>query len=569
MKKIPRIDSAILQWIDKWKILNSRGQPFEWVKHNFLIKPMSDWSRIIAIRKSAQIGFSESFGIMKAIFGATNYGLDIIYTLPTDSAAELFVTTKLDAIIKQNPRLVTFISGGKSVKQVKDRFIYFRGTHSSKTQDKKAEGSKAISITSDLNIHDERDRSDKLTIDQYESRIENSDYGGIWSFSNPTYPGVGTDGLYEGDGTFEGSNQQVWMVQCESCNHFQFLDWVKLGEVRGVQDFALIDHHNQRFVCGKCRKEITDNMRFHGEWVAKYPERDTVSGYWMSQLNYVHHSVKRLLWKESRQTKQTFYNFVLGKPYRGTDISVSRQSIIDNVVPGTIDKTGVAMGVDNGIIKTYVLGTQDGIFKYGTTKSWAEIEKIIRQYKATTVIDAQPFPKKPKELVQKFRRRSEEGKVFVCYYRKDKDSLIPVEFGKGKDYGIVKVQRTMYFDILVDKFIDKEKPIAMIQRDLEEFIDHWLTLSRIDKSDAMGVIRGEWVSSTGKDHLAHATLYQDVALSKVTGFIPPKPRKVLVTDGKPAIEIDSEGLSALPDVRDLITESIKDLNNNNPDWRYD
>lgn len=506
-QKQPKIDSAILQWSDKLGLLNSNGGRFEWASHSFLLEPVSDWSQYIAIRKSAQIGFSESFGILKTIYAAKNYDWHIIYTLPTDRMSETFVTTKFDPILNYNPKLGAFVGGTTTIKKVGNRFIYFAGTHSTKGKGKEAETEKGISWTADLRVHDEMDRSDQNTIEQYSSRTENSKYAGMWGFSNPTYPGVGTDGLYE------ESDQKMWFVKCRGCGHWQYLDWVKVDEVEGKQDFCLIDPRGEIFVCSNCGKEITDTDRLRGEWVAKYPERE-ISGYWMSQLNYIQHrlsGVRGLLRKERTSSKQYFYNFVLGKPYRGTDEVVDRNVIVRNILPTLNSKKDVVMGVDQGIKKHYVIGNAEGIFEIGVTKNWDVIEQKIRDYNIrVTVIDALPYPNFPKKLIKKY-----PGRVFMCYYMKDKDDGELVKFLKGKDRGVVKVQRTKYLDALVDKFTQEEKPINIIQKDLEEFIKHWETLSRQEIEDNMGIIRGEWVSSNGNDHFAHATLYQDVAMSKL------------------------------------------------------
>lgn len=508
MTKFPKIDSSILQWSDKNGLLNGNGGRFEWASHSFLLEPMSDWSQFIAIRKSAQIGFSESFGILKTIYGAKNYGWNIIYTLPSDRFAETFVTTKFDPILSYNPSLGGIVEGTTSIKKIGNRFIYFRGTHSTKGKGKEAETEKGISVTSDLLVHDEMDRSDQNTIEQYSSRTENSNYAGMWGFSNPTYPGVGTDGLYE------ESDQKVWMVKCEGCGHWQYLDWFKVGELTGKQEHCLIDPEKEIFVCSGCGREITDTDRLRGEWVARFPGKE-ISGYWMSQLNYIRHrvgGVDGLLRKERTKSKQYFHNFILGKPYRGTDEVVDRNVIVRNIAPGDNSKKEVVMGVDQGIRKHYVIGNSEGIFEIGYTKDWDLIEEKIRKYDIkVTVIDALPYPNIPKKLIKKY-----PGRVFMCYYMKDKDDGEIVRFLKGKDRGVVRVQRTKYLDTLVDKFTQEEKPINMIQKDLEEYISHWETLSRQEIEDNMGILRGEWVSSNGKDHYAHATLYQDVAMDKLT-----------------------------------------------------
>lgn len=559
MKKFPKIDSSILQWIDKNKLMNSRKAPFEWTLHSFLLQPMSDWSRRIAVKKSSQIGFSESFGILKAVYGALAYKWNIVYTLPTDSFAEKFVKTKLDPIIQHNKGLDKVIKGGASIKQIADSFAYFQGTYNTQTKDAKASSDKAISITSDLNIHDESDRSDQNTIEQYESRLENSDYAGIWNFSNPSFPGVGADGLYD------ESDQKVWMVQCSHCNHRQWLDWVKLGEVTGIMDHCLIDPKNELFLCGKCQGIITDTDRMQGEWVAKYPGKD-ISGYWMSQMNYARHQlhtvegVPGLLAKEKKQERQNFYNFVLGLPYRGTDDVVDRSAIIKNINMTDNNEEEVAMGVDNGIWKHYVIGNKTGIFKVGRTKDWDEIEYFIKKYNAITVIDSNPYPNQPKKLAEKYRNR-----VFTAFYKKDKDMMGAVEWGKQKDRGTVRIQRTKYFDILVDKFIAGEKPINMLERDLTGlgYITHWERLARMDVENAMGIVVPEWISSHKDEHYAHATVYQDVAMQRIRsgGAVDSyKPRR----EADDSIVVSADNTSSLPNIDEIIKQSQKPKR----DWRY-
>lgn len=553
MVKVPKYDSAILQWIDSNGWLNSKDQPFEWRTHAFLIDPMSDWSKQITIRKSAQIGFSESFGILKSIYGALKYDLDIIYTLPSDRFAETFVNTKFNPILEKNAGFGNVVDGSLSLKKIGRRFIHFMGTHNVKARGREADTDKGISITSDLNVHDERDRSDQNTIEQYASRLENSDYGGVWSFSNPTYPGVGTDDLYE------LSDQKKWFVVCEECGLEQYLDWIKVGEDIVDQDekHCLVDVEKREFVCVNCMAIIPDRARLQGRWIAKYPERE-ISGYWMSQLNYVKHSAHSLLTKEGKATKQHFCNFILGKAYRGTDETVDRRAIARNIIPEPNSKQRVAMGVDQGIWKHYVIGNEQGIFEVGKTKQWEVIEQLIRKYNALTVIDALPYENMPKTLVKKY-----PGKVFMCFYSRDKDEMSSYEFMKGPKRGVVRVQRTKYFDILVDKFTQGEKPINLQAKDIEEYIEHWETLSRQEVEDAKGVIRGEWVSSSGKDHYAHATLYQDVAMTRL-GYKDASVQDIdkLDSSKRPTISVDDLGLVALPSIEELVSQQVE------IDWRY-
>ena len=134
-----------------------------------------------------------------AKFGIPGYSLpaaNVIYTLPADKDVNDFVPSKTNMLIKQNKTLQQYVLdengnsryGADSVtrKRVGDSMVYFKGTRS-KTA--------ALMITSDLNIHDESDRSEPSIIDEYSSRVATSIYKGRWVFSNPSAPGMPADQL--------------------------------------------------------------------------------------------------------------------------------------------------------------------------------------------------------------------------------------------------------------------------------------------------------------------------------------------------------------------------------------
>lgn len=562
IKKVPKFDDQVLSWIAQNGFVNSRGQPFEWEMHSYLIDPMCDWSPKIAIRKSAQIGFTESFGIMKTLFGAHFYNLSIIYTNTTSVASDVMVSTKVNPIVQNNPSLRTIIDSDKlGEKKIGNSFIFYRGTFSGESTQNKSMSDKAISVTADLNVYDERDRSDQEVIDMFGSRLENSHYAGEWSFSNPSFPGVGTDGMYE------KSDQKMWFMKCPHCNHWQYSDWKKLGEedYQGVPEHWLVDPINKAYICSKCQKKIDDITRMRGQWVAKYPDRE-ISGYWMSQMNYVKHKARDLLYKEETKTKEFFYNMVLGLPYRGTDVVVDRNIILKNINPTSRGKR-IGIGVDNGVNKHYVIGDENGLFKKGITKDWDEIEKIFNELRAAgnsvcMVIDPYPYSTTPYKWAEKYK-----GEVFLAEYSKDHARMNSIEFMKRDRRGFVDIQRTKYFDELIDKFVQREKPISIPERELDDYIKHWDSLSRLEVPDKMGVPRPVWVSSNGVDHFCHATVYQDIALTKVGGGssgtvnTPLNPSQ----DSNPAIVIDDKGYSALPSLEELVKGATQNIDRG---WPY-
>lgn len=483
-----------LVWVADNRLLTEKGIPLEFRNHKFLIDPWEDWSPIQAIIKCSQIGWS-TLAILKSIWAAKYKKWSIIYTLPTSDSVNDFVSSKVNPIIVNNPVVAALVADKDSVEQKKigGSFIFYRGTHSGKTKEKKQESGRGIMLTSDLNIHDESDRSDQTIIEQYESRLANSDYKGRWYFSNPTAPGIGAHRYWS------ISDQKHWFVKCGACNEWQFLQWP-----------ASIDEERKIFVCLKCRKELTDEMRRDGQWVKKHRTRD-ISGYWISQLINPRTSAKEILLQKEVKDAQYFHNFILGLPYKGSDVVVDRATIVKNIVLTDNSRTEVAMGVDNGVIKHFIIGNQEGIFELGTTKDWKTIEGLIKKYNATTVIDLNPYPKEPKRLAKEYR-----GQVFCSFFKHDKGGLKIIEWGQKEKYGMVYSERNKVVSELVDDIAAGGVNYNLVESALEDYIAHWDNIYQVIETDSLGIPRAVWKTVENRpDHFVFATLYWSLAMMKM------------------------------------------------------
>src|SRR6185503_9401985 len=102
-------------------------------QHPFLFHPYTDTSPKQVIFKAAQIGFS-TLAIIKSLWIAKNKGMDIIYTLPTESDVQVFAGGKINRIIAQNPILQEWVKDKDSVEQksIGHNMIYYRGTWTQK-----------------------------------------------------------------------------------------------------------------------------------------------------------------------------------------------------------------------------------------------------------------------------------------------------------------------------------------------------------------------------------------------------------------------------------------------------
>lgn len=472
-------------WLKDNRIVGEKLNPIEFKKHRFLQDIYEDWAPIQVSRKASQVGFS-TMQILKSPYAAKNKGWNIIYTLPTFSDVGQFVPSKVNPIIQNNPQLTRWTKDKDTIfqKQIGDRFIYYRGTFSKKTVKKKMEAGTGIMLTSDLNIHDESDRSDQVIMKQYESRLDASDYKGRWYFSNPTVPGTLTQKLWE------ASDQKHWFIKCPRCNYLQYLDYYKN-----------VNKEREIFSCQKCKRMIDDETRRMGFWVKRYRDRE-ISGYWINHLMCPWISAEELIKTEAEGDKQYFLNFRLGLPYRGSDVTVDQEVILKNILSGRNLKQKNVIGVDTGLTMHYVLGNKQGIFKIGSTKDWDDIEFLMKKHNTLAVFDALGDLTYPRKLAKKYR-----GRVWLCYFKKDKDTPKFVKW-VGKEMAVY-ADRTKIIQRVVDEFVEEDGTLKFYGRtpeDLAEYIEHWETLYQVMVKDTLGIERKVW-ETEGNNHYIFATVY--------------------------------------------------------------
>lgn len=476
-------------WVYNNQFVNETQNPLEFKQHKFLIKPFSDLHPDQVVKKSAQVGFSCT-AILKSIWLARYFGLNIIYALPTNDILKGFVQPKVDMLIASNPKISKMVTTDSlSTKKIGERFIHFKGTGSQR---------EAISTSADLLVVDEYDRALDMTVVQtFDSRLQYSPYAWRWRFSNPSGIGFGVDRLYQ------ESDQMHWFVKC-TCGHEWYLDWAK------EENNHYIDQEREIYACGKCGKEITYQQRRDGRWVAKYPKNTKRRGYWISQLMAPWVSASHIIDQYNESSTEFFYNFVLGKAYTPADVLVTRETILRANAPGRPTLRDVVIGVDNGILKHYVIGSPNGIFRYGKTESWEEIESLFLTYDAIMVIDANPYPTMPKKLAEKY-----PGKVFMHYYSQDKKNQGITRWGEGENRGAVNSDRTKLLDMVAQELNEAKTIFTQSPMDLEGYIYHWTNIYRTVVENAQGISQGKWITLEGKpDHWAHATAYMRVALAK-------------------------------------------------------
>lgn len=459
-----------------YEIKNEQGLKLDFKDHAFLWDIYSDMSPHQAIMKAAQIGFSTT-AIIKSLWLAHTKKMDMIYTLPTYGDVHDFVTSKVNRIIDQNPILQEWTKDKDTIEQKKvgDSIINYRGTWSERA---------ALMISSDLNVHDEVDRSNLKVVDQYYSRLQHSKYHWQWLFSNPSVPEIGVHKLWN------RSDQKHWFVTCDGCGKKQYLVMENILQKP--------DGDGYYFGCNKCKKELNRNI---GEWIPRWSKVKDVSGYWISLLMAPWVTADTI--KELERTKPADYfaNFVLGIPYTGSGNVVTKDVIMRNLTDAINQQKGrIVIGVDPGSDIRYIVGNNEGIFYYGQCKGYGELEQLMKRWdKAIMVIDSGGDLVASRELREKYKNR-----IFLAYYRQDRKN--DEFFSWNDEEGSVTIDRNRTIQLVIDELTDRRIPIYGNETDWYDYWVHWSHIYRVSEEDNLGQIRHKWQRSD-RDDWVHATVY--------------------------------------------------------------
>jgi len=532
---------SIHAFLDKYQIKTDTGIPLDFKNHAFMWDIYSDLSPKQVGMKAAQVTWS-TCAILKSFWVAKYLQRDLIYTLPTESDRNTFVGGKVNRIIAQNPILQQWVKDKDSIeqKQVDDNFIHFKGTWTQKA---------AIMLPSDLNIYDEVDSSKQDVIEMYSTRLQHSRYKWEWYFSHPSASGYGVDRYWA------KSDQKHWYIKCPHCNERQYLSWPESIE-------------NEMFVCKVCKKELSDDVRRKGEWVAKYKDRE-FSGYWIPLLICPWVSAKDILKYEREKTEEYFYNKVLGLPYVGGGNKLTWELFAQNLtgkkkVPA---KDGQAvLGIDTGLKIDFVMGDSAGLFYHGEAKDYDELDQLMETWpRMIAVVDAGGDLIGSRKFYEKWT-----GRVFLCYTGGDRKTKELLKWGRGDEYGNVVADRNRMIQLVVDEFRNGRIPVHGSEGDWLDYWNDWNNLTRVKQVDPVTQEpKGyKWVRS-GRDHRAMSTIYWRVGMDKY-GFGGAEimgdniAREIRVAS---PIYPDGTMEAITPSGEDLVEATLEKLRDGDDDWR--
>lgn len=524
-----------LDFMPEWMCNNTMhptnsSKPWTFDDHEFQIDILKSTSHRQTIKKCSQVGLSELAARKALALAVLRQGIQLIYTLPTGSFAQMFAKTRIDPIIDNSPTMVALVdrdTNNTKLKKIGSSFIHFVGTYSA---------SAPISIPASYVVSDEVDFSDQAVLTEFNSRLGHQKESESFNikFSTPTVEG------YSISADFDLSSQARYAVKCTHCNGWEipsFLDDVIIPNndipIRDItrHDIAAIDPNvlkSSYLSCPNCAGDLTSSLldKDRRQWVHAFPDRRKehegfqVVPYDVAAINQVGRTLRQLL---DYKRLASWYNFKLGETYSDDTTKFNIDTIKNNTVISTKESvTGAVLGVDVGKISWVSVGvpycnltTGDveqidiiDLIRVDTTKFGPEeslgkfIVKVANQYFASViVVDAAP----DFTTAQQVHKLYLTGKAYGNYYVND--SLFSKDMAHWKvddRKGVCLSARTASLDDLCDN-VNGGRIKFPVNKNMDDVRKHFDALKRVESSDGTDA---RWVKKEkADDHWAHAVNY--------------------------------------------------------------
>lgn len=496
------------------------GRKFDTEHHKYLVDLYRCDAKEIVVMKSSQAGVSEWL-VSYAIHACDQRNGNVLYVFPTEGIVSDFSTARLGPAIEASDYLNRIIidgsgTGGQygsnriTLKRIRDRFLYFRG---SKVQ---PDGSapQLKSIDADVLILDEVDELDQRAPAIARKRLGHArqDMGNVLWVSTPTFPGYGIHAEYQ------DSDQRQWFIPCPHCGERQpltidniVLEWDDIGRP--------IAWHGQNqktawAACANCGGKM-DRLA-DGEWVAASPGHER-AGFHLTKLFSPHNEliniVKALDTADETKRREAF-NQDLGIPYtpRGGNLTAEDlDSCRRNYGHGPDHYRTCYMGIDVGNVLHVVVRsmtdfrTKETKQLYAGEANWESIHNLIKIYRPKTiVVDANPESSKAREFQAKYPR----NQVWIAYYP---NQPLGTKLEEVASWDVVNrkvtLDRTRIMDNMFAGFYGRTSTLPAHARNIRDYYKQMRANIRILKEVGNSGVEVATYIEHGADHYAHAEVY--------------------------------------------------------------
>jgi hypothetical protein len=494
----------------------------------FLMQPMRDQHPHKVYLKARQIGISELSISEVMQFLDANPGTKWVYTFPRDTQLKDFSNTRIREAFNETPRMRQLITGTDQVmaKKVGGGHLILRSAWESNL----GEGIDADGVTLD-----EKDRMKNGVEIAFWESLSSSRFGYKREVSTPTVPKRGVDA------TYQLSDQHVWLVRCERCNHEQEVKWPD-----NIRETMYIRPGTKELPAGAyeycCRKDKCRGPlnRLQGRWVAKFPSVKNIRGYHLPQTIAPWITATALMQKKiDYRFLQLWINYCLGLAAKDDTALISEAALQRVSIRSwtalqtrrTPDFDKYAAGIDWGNLnwcvvygrnvhngRWYIVGIlwveDDPREELASTKA---IGDYLEAFDPDCIVGDAGYGKdRMTYLLRRFGRDESGqslGKVWACWYNsssKASRSFQPT--WSHPEQAKLSIDRTISLKELCRAI--KEMEFGMPSEELEAvklLHEHILALTPMKEEDEDGDII-ETITASGDDHLAHAALYGYIAL---------------------------------------------------------
>ncbi len=498
------------------------GDKFSFKDHEFQKDIISDISQEVNVQKCAQVGLSEVMARYALAICRVMPYFSTILTMPGANDSVKFFKTRINAVINDSPDLREALDkdiDNTEMKGFGGSILYGRGTRGSTA---------ALSVPADMLIHDELDRSDPHTIQQYVSRVKHSKYKMIRRFGTPTINGLGIALA------MTISKRKHHMCRCNHCgerfvpsyhDHVIIPGWDKPKNEISAHNLGQIKWENAYLACPYCGKQPS-LLPEHREWVVENPgDSYSAVGYFVTPFsapNVV--PISRIVKESTLFTWPEFCNQTLGE----TSTNEAASLTVDDIKAckyssGTLETTELhSMGVDVGHVCYFTIGRRtEGrlLVVYRERCSLADYKAtrarlMERFHVLTSVWDWQP------ETAMILELQGQDENLYAGRY-KNVDSTIGFSI-QSKEESLAEgqlplkmtlINRETHFDDLMYLFKNR-RVVWAAQGEIEDqlFSDQLLDMKRVLVPDAYGEARYKWVKADNdQDHYHHSLGYLNVA----------------------------------------------------------
>lgn len=516
-------------WAMKYKTI--RGAPTTFTSKDnphknrpFQTAILDDFHKNIVVEKSRQLGLSE-VGLTEVLhFLTTHNKVNAMYIFPRDSLMADFSKSRITPCLEDSKYLASMVdktANSVSTKNINGNYLFLRSGWS---------GALGEGTDLDYLAIDEYDRMKPNIEVAFQEGLSSSTHGYLRRWSTPTIPGRGVNHL------FSKSDQRRYFHTCPKCGHQQYLtfeDNVIQVKPHGVNKVSKeIEDGTFIIGCKKCKAEL--NRWQPGSWVAMEPHIRESRGYHISQLDATWITADSIMRKFfSYNSKQLFYNYVVGEPYASEGLIVTEADLKSavrlprEVMSRTQNYSAIVAGIDWGAVSYMVVvgvksnGVCDllNIFTVEDDprvplRSASMFSAILRAYRPNLVVcDAGYGADRNAYMYTQF-----PTSLYSCSWTTSKDANSKVRF---KDLWNEK-QR----EVSVDKTVAIQRVLHTLKNQLlglfpwDEKLE-MLTLhvknTRIMDEESDGKIYQK-ATRIGPDHTVSALAYALIGVQKLTNY---------------------------------------------------